>query len=376
VKSYPFLHVEEALRNAVDEGTTAGAALVFGQGERRHEIVVGQAQLVPCTRPLSSTTLFDLASLTKVLATTWLAMKMTAAGRLDVDAPLGDLLPGYYPKDKAALTVRLLMCHAAGLPSGLQLYNSLSPESAGAPARRSVIERYLQTTLTAAPGRRTLYSDIGPILVGDLLEQLASGPHARLDAISAAELYAPLALDDTFFVHLDDPLPSAQRLPEVFAATEDCAWRGRVLVGEVHDENAHLLRGVAGHAGLFSTVRDLERIARAYLAETNIGIDSATLRSLTSAQQLTPDSTRAFGWDKPRADGPSGHGFSPLAYGHTGFTGTSLWIDPQKHGYVILLTNRVHPGREDRGFPALRPRLHNLIHDSLNGPDGWPEQAA
>ncbi len=362
---YPFLHVEAALRNAVDTGITAGATLVFGEGDRRHEVHAGQAQRVPSMRPLSPAALFDLASLTKVLATTWLAMKWTAAGRLDLDAPLGDLLPGYYPADKRPLTVRLLMCHAAGLPSGLQLHQQLPPDSAGESGRRAVVERYLQTPLADHPGVTTLYSDIGPILVGDLLEHLAPGPNARLDAICSTELYAPLALVDTFFAHLDDPLPAAQRPPEAFAATEACPWRNRILSGEVHDENAHLLRGVAGHAGLFSTALDLERIARAYLGEADIGVDSATLQSLTRAQQLTPNSTRAFGWDTPRPDGPSGRGFSPLAYGHTGFTGTSIWIDPEHSRYVILLTNRVHPGREDRGFPAFRPQLHNLVLDSL-----------
>ena len=366
MNSYPFLHVDEALRNAVHDGITAGAVLVFGQGDRRHEINVGRAQVLPCERPLNSTTLFDLASLTKVLATTWLAMKLTDAGHLDLDAPLDDLLPDYYPAEKRALTVRLLMCHAAGLPSSLQLRSELPPENTGEAARRSVIEHYVQTPLAAAPGQRTLYSDIGPILVGDLLEHLDSGRHSRLDAICEAELYAPLGLDDTFFVHLDAPLPVAQRPSEAFAATEDCPWRGRVLSGEVHDENAHLLRGVAGHAGLFSTALDLERIARAFLGEVNIGVEGKTLKSLTSLQPMAPDSNRAFGWDKARADGPSGRGFSAVAYGHTGFTGTSLWIDPERNGYVILLTNRVHPGREDRGFLSLRPRLHELVLEGLD----------
>jgi CubicO group peptidase (beta-lactamase class C family) len=250
--SYPFLHVEEALRNAVNDGITAGATLVFGQQDRRHEISVGRAQVMPYEHPLSSAILFDLASLTKLLSTTWLAMKMTTSGHLDLDA------------------------------------------------RRSVIERFLQTPLAAAPGERTLYSDIGPILVGDLLEQLDPGRHGRLDSICAAELYQELGLEYTFFVHLDDPLPAARRPSEAFAATENCAWRERVLSGEVHDENAHLLRGVAGHPGLFATAGDLERIARAFLGDMDIGVDRDVLKSLTSPQQMAPDSNRAFGWDKAR----------------------------------------------------------------------------
>jgi len=366
VKSYPFTHVDAELRNAVAADVIAGAVLIAAGGAgRRHEFAVGRAQITPLERPLSSSTSFDLASLTKVLATTWLAMKQSVAGRLDIDAPLENLLPGYYPIDKRSLTVRLLMCHAAGLPSGLRLRNDLPPDAIGTAPRRSVIKRFLEAPIVTEPGRQTLYSDIGPILVGDLLERLTLTGLARLDAICADELYAPLGLRDTFYIHLDDPLPGALRPPETFAATEDCRWRGRVLSGEVHDENAHLLRGVAGHAGLFSTAHDLERIACAYLGDADIGIDGATLKHLTSPQAMAPDSNRAFGWDKPGGDGPSSNRFSARAYGHKGFTGTSLWIDPDLNGYVILLTNRVHPTREDRGFLALRPRLHDLVLDAL-----------
>ena len=364
---YPFIHVDAALRNAVEARIIAGAVLIAARGgRRRHQITVGRAQIVPLERALSSSTLFDLASLTKVLATTWLAMKLSAAGRLDLDAPLEEVLPGYYPADKRSLTVRLLMCHAAGLPSGLRLCSHRPPDAGGETRRRSVIERFLEAPIVAEPGRATLYSDIGPVLVGDLLEELSLDAHARLDAICVRELHAPLGLHDTFYIHLDDPLPGTRRPPEAFAATEDCPWRGRVLSGEVHDESAHLLRGVAGHAGLFSTAHDLECIARAYLGDADIGIDAATLQRLTGPQRVAPDSNRAFGWDKPREDGPCGHRFSSRAYGHTGFTGTSLWIDPDRDGYVILLTSRVHPTREDRGFLALRPRLHDLVNDALD----------
>jgi len=130
-------------------------------------------------------------------------MKLSVAGRLDLDAPLENLLPGYYPTDKRSLTVRLLMCHAAGLPSGLRLRGDLPPDAGGTAPRRSVIERFLEAPIVAEPGRQTLYSDIGPILVGDLLERLTLTGLARLDAICADELYAPLGLRDTFYIHLD-----------------------------------------------------------------------------------------------------------------------------------------------------------------------------
>ena len=362
----PFIHVDETLRNAIDEGLVAGAVLIAARGaDRRHELAIGHAQVSPTIRPLSSSTLFDLASLTKVLATTWLAMQLASSGHLDLDAPLEDLLPGYYPADKAGLTIRLLMCHAAGFPSGLRLRQELAPDTAGAAHRRRVIERFLDAPLAVEPGLRVLYSDIGPILVGDLLEQLG-GDECRLDRTCARDVYALLDLNDTFFSHLDDPLKVALRPPEAFAATENCPWRKRLVSGEVHDENAHLLRGVAGHAGLFATAHDLERIARAYLGEADIGVDEQTLRRLTAPQAVAPEAYRAFGWDRPRSDGPSGDRLSMRAYGHTGFTGTSLWIDPDRDAYVILLSNRVHPSRTDRGFLDLRPRLHGQIIEALD----------
>lgn len=365
VNSYPFLHVEEALRNAVDQGTIAGSVLCCGSASgASHTLHVGAAQQHFSTeqppRPVTPATLFDLASLTKVLCTTWLSMKRHDAGLLDLDQPLGQLLPGYYPPDKQSLTVRLLMCHAAGLPSGLRLHEELSADVGGGDARRAVFERFLHTPLASEPGQKVLYSDVGPILVGDLLEQL-SGEDARLDRICADELYAPLGLKDTFFRHLDTPLPGAQRPPTAFAATEDCAWRGRIVCGEVHDENAHLLRGVAGHAGLFSTAADLARIARGWLQVEGIGVGPQTHRALTGTQPVAPGANRAFGWDRPRANAAAGSGFSDSAFGHTGFTGTSLWIDPALDRFVVLLTNRVHPTRADRGFAQLRPRLHDMI---------------
>lgn len=370
VNSYPLLHVEDTLRNAVAGGTIAGAALSCGSaGGRQYDLVAGFAQThfssQQSPRPVEADVLFDLASLTKVLCTTWLCMKMHDEGRLDLDAPLGDLLPGYYPTDKQGLTVRQLMCHAAGLPSGLRLREELGPDNRSPAARRYVIERFLQTPMATAAGQQTLYSDIGPILVGDLLEQLHESADARLDRICAEQIYGPLGLTDTTFRHLDDPMPASQRPADAFAATEDCAWRQRILCGEVHDENAHLLRGVAGHAGLFSTAADLAHVARAWLSCEGIGVQPATRQRLTQAQAVTPDADRGFGWDRPRQGGPSGTGFTASAFGHTGFTGTSIWIDPELDRFVVLLTNRVHPTREDRGYLKLRPQVHDLALQAL-----------
>lgn len=360
-----FESVDSAVRQSVDEGLTAGAVLACGRvGRARHLTCAGHAALVPSPRPLSPETLFDLASLTKVLATTWLVTKWWEEERLDLDAPIGDLLPGRYPADKRSLTVRLLLCHAAGLPSGLRLRQEF-PSPPGAPGRREVMERFLSAPLACPPRTRTVYSDIGPILVGDLLEQLSG---VSLDRACEAELYAPAGLGDTFYIHRDEPLPKARRSADAFAATEACSWRGRVLAGEVHDENACLLRGVAGHAGLFSSVADLERVARSFLGiEGDARVRPASLAAMATRQDLVPGSSRAVGWDTAGLGGPGGSRLSATAFGHTGFTGTSLWIDPEAGLYVALLANRIHPTRDEDGFLAFRPRLHDLAVEALEG---------
>ena len=306
-------------------------------------------------------TLFDVASLTKVLATVLLVMKHTEQGRLDIDTPLGEILPSYFPSDKSALSIRQLLTHTAGLPAEVRLREQTAPEPLGTPgdARDSVLKRLLASSPEYEPGTDVRYSDQGPILVGDLLEKLAGD---SLDRLCESEIYSVFGLADTFFVHLDNPLPKAQRPPESFAATEDCPWRRRIVVGEVHDENAYLLRGVAGHAGLFSTVGDLSVLARMLLSpETADGfLHSNTVHHFTQSQLHLPGA-RAVGWMKATSGGPFGDCSSPAAFGHTGFTGTSIWIDPEKDLYVILLTNRVPPTRQNREFLRFRPLLHNTI---------------
>jgi CubicO group peptidase (beta-lactamase class C family) len=286
---------------------------------------------------------------------------------VDLDAPLGGLLPSYYPADKTGLPLRLVLLHAAGLPAHVPFYKELPPEPADAAARRrQVADQVLSTPLAYAPGTETRYSDLGFILLGDLLEQVAG---AELDLLCEQHLYGPLALADTFFVHLDRPLPKARRPLAAFAATEQCGWRGRLVRGQVHDENAYLLRGVAGHAGLFSTVGDLQVLARQLLASvagTGAAFPCAALRAFVRRQELVSGSSRALGWDTPSTGTSCGHRFSPRAFGHTGFTGTSMWLDPEQDRFVVLLSNRVHPTRDNTAFLEFRPRLHDLVLEQFD----------
>ena len=356
-------NIESTIRQALAAGIMPGATLAIGGGANDSYLrAFGSAATHPHHRPMAASTLFDVASLTKVLATGLLVMKHTEQGRLDIDTPLGEILPSYYPPDKSALTVRQLLSHTAGLPAEVRLREQLAPEPLcpmSGDARDSVIKRLLASAPEYEPGTDVKYSDQGPILVGDLLEKLAGD---SLDRLCEREIYSVFGLSDTFFVHLDDPLPKARRPPESFAATEDCPWRDRVVVGQVHDENAYLLRGVAGHAGLFSTAADLSVLARMLLnPETAHGyLHSDTVRHFTKSQLDLPGA-RAVGWMRAVAGGPFGDCSSPTAFGHTGFTGTSIWIDPEKDLYVILLTNRIHPSRQNREFLQFRPHLHNTI---------------
>ncbi len=357
-----FSALDLALEQGVSQRLTPCAALACGQGDRlEYTSVRGWASLLPKPRAVGRDTLFDLASLTKVLVTTLLVMKEYQTGSLDLDAPLDRLLPSHYPPDKGALTLRQLLAHAAGLPAHVPFYRDRSPIPADPEAQRSEVFRaVLATPLACQPGSETRYSDLGFIMLGELLELLGGD---RLDHLSEKHLFAPLGLKQTCFVHLGDPLPQA-RLPEhAFASTENCPWRGRVLCGQVHDENAFLLLGVAGHAGLFSTLDEVQLLVRLLLrcqAGRSTFLRADTLATFTERQHLTPDSSRALGWDTPSTGTTCGHHFSPRTFGHTGFTGTSVWLDPEGERFVVLLSNRVHPSRNNTQFQQFRPQLHDL----------------
>lgn len=361
-----------AAAQAVTDGTVAGMVVALGRsGEVTYCRAFGHAALVPTRQAMAEESLFDLASLTKVLATTTLTMRLWDRGGIDLDRSLGSLAPGRYPGDKAGLTPRLLLAHAAGLPPHVPFQHQFPPD-AGAPdrVREEVLARARQVPLAQPPGTATVYSDLGMILLGDLLEALLGMP---LDRAFESEVAAPLRLRNTFFIDLTRPLTKAVRPPEAFAATERCAWRGRLVRGQVHDENAFLLRGVAGHAGLFSTAGEVAVLAGEILA--SLAGDGALLSQRAAREMLTPQpiagtATRALGWGLNGPGSSCGSRFSPRAFGHTGFTGTSVWLDPEDQRFVVLLANRVHPSRDNDRFLRFRPILHDLavnMMDRLSG---------
>jgi CubicO group peptidase (beta-lactamase class C family) len=302
----------------------------------------------PATLP---ETVFDLASLTKVIATSSIAMQLMEGPRLTPDTPLSTLLPEWTDRTRTPILVRHLLDHSAGLPATAPLWQA-------ATSRLEFIEAIRALPVEQEPGSVSVYSDLGFILLGFALEEAAG---ESLDA-QFRRLADALALGDITYLP-----PASWRLRT--APTEFDESRGRMLVGEVHDENAGALGGVAGHAGLFGTAAAVGRFAqvvlRTFRSTTLLG--SPGMMRRMAAPTGVPGSSRALGWDTMLPTSSCGTRLSPTAIGHTGFTGTSLWIDWERDTYVVLLTNRVHPTRANGRLTAVRP----LVHDAVAADLGW-----
>ena len=332
VASERLASLDVVVRQGLAAGGYPGAAVVVG---RRGGVVwergYGRVSWAPDADPVhTDTTLYDLASLTKVVATTAAAMVLYDRGQLDLDAPVRRYLPAFTGGGRERVTVRQLLSHRSGLPAGRDLWRVA--HSPGA-ARRAV----LRTPLHAPPGARTEYSDLGADVLGFVVEAVAREP---LDRFVRARVYLPLGMRHTGF-----RLTRPQRARA--APTELAPPRGYALRGEVHDENAYALGGVAGHAGLFSTASDLSIFAQTLL---NGGTYNGVRVFSDSAVRLFTQTTtgwRALGWETCAGSGSCGQHLSRTAYGHTGFTGTSFWVDPSREMFVIVLSNWVHggPGR-------------------------------
>jgi serine-type D-Ala-D-Ala carboxypeptidase len=329
------------LTKALRDSAFPGAVAIIG---RRNAIMatvaVGRVDWAPSVTPDAST-VWDVASLTKVVGTTSAVMRLVDAGSIVLDAPVRRYLPEWEGPGKDRVTVRHLLTHTAGLPAFRQFYRARVPPD-------STMALLVATPLDTAAGTRMVYSDIGAVLLGRIVERVS---RQRLDAYLADHVFGPLGMADTRF------LPPREWLPRI-APTEVVADRGGLVHGQVHDENALALGGVAGHAGLFSSARDLARFARMYLnggALDGTRIFAPQTVALFTTRQDPALSHRALGWETPTGQNSAGAVMSPRAFGHTGFTGTSMWMDPQHDVFVILLSNRVNPTRENaRLFPVRR----------------------
>jgi CubicO group peptidase (beta-lactamase class C family) len=344
-----------------------GALLVRVRGRTAHLSFHGRRSLEPPGAPVDARTCFDLASLTKVLAITPLVLRSIEQGRLELDEPVHRRLDGFLGQGRESITVRMLLDHSSGLPAWRPYYETVRSTDGGVDltttqGRAAVRHMAAAETPEAPPGSRALYSDLGFILLDWILER-ANGQPA--DALLAEWVARPLSLRSLFFVDLKVPGTAARaREGRPFAATERCPWRGRTLIGEVHDDNVYAMGGVSGQAGLFGTVQDVAAVADAWLGSRlgAGGIFASHLVEEFWRKSAVPGSTRALGFDtpSPRAS-QAGGGFGPRTVGHLGFTGTSLWIDPDRELIVVLLTNRVHPTRTNEAIRQFRPVLHERV---------------
>jgi len=368
------LRFEPVLRmcqDAVANGVAPGFTLLVASGGRVqfHE-AFGWRQLVPRKLPAFPDTVYDTASLTKAIVTSVLAMKEVERGALDLDEPVGQRLPEFEGEGRAAVTVRHLLSHSAGLPA----YRPYWRQALHAASERWAISlAAAREPLEYKPGTLSVYSDLGFMLLGWLLERTSE---LRLDALAERDLFRPLALSAATFVNLSDPDARARLLAErSVAATRQSPERGHVVLGEVDDDNAFAMGGIAGHAGLFADAESVSAIAGALVAawkgaEPAPGaarlVDRDVVRTFWSPARV-PASTWRLGWDGPAARGSqAGARLSQQAVGHLGFTGCSLWIDPERETWIVLLANRVHPAVPDPDpFRTFRPALHDAALEAL-----------
>ena len=306
---------------------------------------------------------FDLASLTKPLATALGVMKLVDQGTIELDRPLYELLQTAPLKGKRDLTPRLLLSHAAGLADWKPFYLKLVQFS---PASRKAMlrEQILDLPFAYRPGSRCIYSDLGYMLLEWIIEEKIG---ETLGAFLERACYEPLSLKKTFLG--SENCPHKIRC-ECFAATEDCPWRGRIIRGEVHDENAYALMGYSGHAGLFGTAEEVlalvNMLREHYRGNRDDFFSAATVREFFRRQNIVKDCTFALGWDTPSPENSSaGKYFSEHSVGHLGYTGTSVWMDLEKDVIVVFLTNRVHPTRKNKKIKAFRPLIHDTVMEML-----------
>jgi serine-type D-Ala-D-Ala carboxypeptidase len=390
------------LQGGVKENVFPGAVALVALGGKivslEHD---GHRSLIPESIPMTIDTIFDLASLTKPLATTLSIMRLVDQGKIHLDQPLAEMLPGVDLGDKRNLTLSLLLSHSAGLVDWKPFYKKLM----GYPLqdRKKLLREWIiKVPFAYEPGKGNVYSDLGFMLLEWVIEEqtgLSLPQHAHV------HFYGPLGLKRTFFRgtrektnpprppftkggsigegrEMDSRLSKVPRAlhgndalgmsypKEEFAATEDCSWRKRVLQGEVHDDNAWSLGGYSGHAGLFSTAEEVYVIANMlrehFLGKRKDFFNPDTVRDFFRRQDVVPGSDWALGWDTRALEGSSaGKYFSRDSVGHTGFTGTSIWMDFEKDVTAVLLTNRVHPTRNNDKMKPFRPVFHDAVMEGV-----------
>ena len=352
------------MQEGLSEGVFPGAVLLVTHGGKVviHQ-AVGLRSVRPKPEPMTKETIFDLASLTKPLATTSAIMKLVDQGKIALDQPLSEICRNAPLKEKENLTPRLLLNHSAGFTAWKPLYSDLM--KARVENRKRVLrERILEEPLAYSPGKDCIYSDWGFMILEWIIEEVSGMPMPRF---LKDYLYGPLSLKNTF-VNTGEPPEGFDR--SMFAATKDCPLRKRTIRGEVEDNIAYALGGYSGHAGLFGTGQEvhilLELLRDHYSGKRDDYFSPGTIREFFRRQDIVEECTWALGWDTPSPENSSsGKHFSAKSVGHLGFTGTSVWMDLEKNVIVILLTNRTLTTDDNEKIKAFRPRIHDVIMEEL-----------
>ncbi len=349
----------DVVERAVADKAFPGATLVVGYHGKVAVHAFGKLRYDAKAQATTVKTMYDVASLTKVIVTTTLVAKLVEGdfpSPLNLDAPVERYLPewatGPQPEWRQRMTVRHLLTHTSGLPPFKEYWRTSK-------SKQDTLTKIFAEPLDYEPGTKEIYSDLGIILMAEIIERLTG---RTLDDLANQYIFAPLGMRDSMYK------PPKKLWPTIAPTEFDARFRKRLVQGEVHDENAYAIGGVSGHAGLFSTAPDLAAFCQMLLnggvyAHQRI-LKRATIAQFTTPQQLS-GGTRTLGWAVPTEGGSSGHYFSAHSFGHTGFTGTSIWIDPDRELFVVLLTNRVNPTRENQKIAKVRPELHDAVMQAL-----------
>ncbi|MEO6119591.1 MAG: serine hydrolase domain-containing protein [Terriglobales bacterium] len=333
-------------------GASPGAVLLATRGGAiQHREAFGRFTFASDAPPVIPDTVFDLASVTKVVATTTMAMLLFERGKLALDWPVRTVVPEFAGPDprRATVTFRMLLAHSSGLPPHERFFEKHATKDA-------LLHAVFTAELQADPMSRAEYSDLGFIILGVALERIAN---ESLDAFCQREIFAPLDMTRTCF----NPPPSARSA--IPPTRDDHYFRHRIIQGEVNDENASVLGGIAGHAGLFAPAADVAKFALCLLRGGAPILRPETIKLFTQRQALPAGTSRALGWDTPSSPSQSGKHFSPSSFGHLGFTGTSLWIDPERDVSITLLTNRTWPDSQSQVIKQVRPAVHDAMMEAL-----------
>jgi len=346
---HAFAILQQGAENKVFPGASVAITL---NGELVALNAFGHYTYDKKARSVEVESIFDIASLTKVVATTSMAMLLHDRGILDLDSYLIGTLPEFAVADdrREEVTFRMLLAHSSGLPAWVPLYKK-------AKDKPSLLEAAESTPFDSDPGTKAEYSDVGFILLGEALEQIAASP---METFCELDVFSRLEMNSTFFN------PSKKVKGQIIPTSNGQEIRNRVIQGEVHDENAFVMGGVAGHAGLFSTAGDIAKFAHCLLRGGGPVFKPETIELFTRREESPAGTSRALGWDTPSKPSQSGQYFYPGSYGHLGYTGTSLWIDPERELSVTLLTNRTWPDSKIQAIKELRPRFHDAVIEAID----------